>query len=79
MAVSATWELFEWASAVVGGSAADDFLGAQGDIWDTQWDMFMAAIGAILSLVLLSRVHDRQLRDVTATTGGMRLPPGGPA
>jgi putative membrane protein len=70
MAVSATWELFEWASAVIGGSAADDFLGAQGDVWDTQWDMFMAAIGAIVSLLLLSRVHDRQLRayDRTATS-----------
>ena len=62
MAVSATWELFEWASALIGGSAADDFLGAQGDIWDTQWDMFMAAVGAILSLLLFSRLHDRQLR-----------------
>jgi putative membrane protein len=62
MAVSATWELFEWLSAVVGGSAADDFLGTQGDVWDTQWDMFMAAIGAIVSLLVLSRLHDRQLR-----------------
>ena len=62
MAVSATWELFEWVSAVIGGSAADDFLGAQGDVWDTQWDMFMAAVGAVASLVLLTRVHDRQLR-----------------
>jgi putative membrane protein len=62
MAVSASWELFEWLSAVVGGSSADDFLGTQGDIWDTQWDMFMAAIGAVVSLLVLSRVHDRQLR-----------------
>ena len=61
MAVSATWELFEWVSALIGGSAADDFLGAQGDIWDTQWDMFMAGAGAILSLLLFSRAHDRQL------------------
>jgi putative membrane protein len=70
MAVSATWELFEWLSAVVGGSSADDFLGTQGDVWDTQWDMFMAGIGAITSLLLLSRVHDRQLRDLgLADTG----------
>lgn len=62
MAVSATWELFEWVSALIGGSAADDFLGAQGDVWDTQWDMFMAAVGAVASLLLLTRVHDRQLR-----------------
>lgn len=64
MAVSATWELFEWLSAVVGGSSANDFLGTQGDVWDTQWDMFMAGVGAITSLLLLSRVHDRQLRDL---------------
>ncbi|GAA2887841.1 inner membrane protein YjdF [Actinoplanes cyaneus] len=63
MAVSATWELFEWLSAVIGGSSADDFLGTQGDVWDTQWDMFMAGVGAITSLLVLSRLHDRQLRD----------------
>ncbi|GID32854.1 putative membrane protein [Paractinoplanes brasiliensis] len=63
MAVSATWELFEWLSAVVGGSSAEDFLGTQGDVWDTQWDMFMAGVGAITSLVLLSRLHDKQLRE----------------
>jgi putative membrane protein len=61
MAISAFWELFEWWSALIGGSAADDFLGAQGDIWDTQWDMFMAMIGAFLSQLLLTRLHDRQL------------------
>jgi len=48
-------------SALIGGSAADDFLGAQGDMWDTQWDMFLALCGAILSQLLFSRVHDRQL------------------
>jgi putative membrane protein len=64
MAVSATWELFEWLSAVVGGSSAEDFLGTQGDVWDTQWDMFMAGVGATASLLLLSRLHDRQLRDM---------------
>ena len=64
MAVSATWELFEWLSAVVGGSSADDFLGTQGDVWDTQWDMFMAGVGAITSLLLFSRVHNRQLREL---------------
>jgi putative membrane protein len=64
MAVSATWELFEWLAAVVGGSSAEDFLGTQGDVWDTQWDMFMAGVGAITSLLLLSRVHNRQLRQL---------------
>ncbi|WP_199510741.1 DUF2238 domain-containing protein [Nucisporomicrobium flavum] len=62
MAFSATWELFEWLSAVIGGSAADDFLGTQGDVWDTQWDMFCAGLGAATSLLLLTRLHDKQLR-----------------
>ena len=61
LALSATYELIEWLAAVLGGSAADAFLGTQGDVWDTQWDMFMALVGAITSLLLLSRVHDRQL------------------
>jgi putative membrane protein len=67
MAFSATWELFEWLSAVVGGSSADDFLGTQGDVWDTQWDMFCAGVGAATSLLLLTRVHDRQLRAYAET------------
>jgi putative membrane protein len=58
---SATYELVEWGSAVIGGSAADDFLGTQGDVWDTQWDMFMALLGAITAQVTLARVHDREL------------------
>jgi putative membrane protein len=61
LALSATYELVEWLAAVLGGSAADAFLGTQGDVWDTQWDMLMALIGSISALILLSRVHDRQL------------------
>ena len=61
LAVSASYELIEWLAALLGGSSADAFLGTQGDVWDTQWDMFMALVGAITSLLLLSRVHDRQL------------------
>ena len=61
LAISASYELIEWLAAVLGGSAADAFLGTQGDVWDTQWDMFMALVGAISALLLLSRVHDRQL------------------
>ena len=61
LAISACYEFVEWWAAVFGGSAADAFLGTQGDVWDTQWDMFMAFIGAIAALVLLRRVHDRQL------------------
>lgn len=60
LAISASYELVEWGSAVAAGSAADAFLGTQGDVWDTQWDMFMCLVGAVTAL-LLSRVHDRQL------------------
>ena len=66
LALSATYELIEWLAAVLGGSAADAFLGTQGDVWDTQWDMFMALIGATSALLLLSRVHDRQLARLDA-------------
>ncbi|MDQ0989021.1 DUF2238 domain-containing protein [Streptomyces sp. V3I7] len=61
LAFSACFELLEWAAAVIGGHGADAFLATQGDVWDTQWDMFCALVGAVLSLLLLSRVHDRQL------------------
>ncbi|KIR66361.1 MULTISPECIES: DUF2238 domain-containing protein [Micromonospora] len=61
LAFSAFFEMIEWWAAVAGGSAADDFLATQGDVWDTQWDMFLALLGAITSLALLSRLHDRQL------------------
>lgn len=61
LAISATYELLEWAAALVLGQGADEFLGTQGDPWDTQSDMFMALLGAICALALLSRVHDRQL------------------
>ena len=61
LAFSAFFEMIEWWAAVAGGAAADDFLATQGDVWDTQWDMFLALIGSIVSLVLLSRFHDRQL------------------
>ena len=62
LAVSATYELLEWAAALALGQGAVEFLGTQGDPWDTQSDMFMALIGAALALSLLSRMHDRQLR-----------------
>ncbi|WP_330285839.1 DUF2238 domain-containing protein [Streptomyces sp. NBC_00576] len=66
LAFSALFEMFEWAAALIGGAAADDFLATQGDVWDTQWDMFCALIGATVSLLVLSRVHDRQLAAVRA-------------
>jgi putative membrane protein len=61
LAFSACYEFFEWGAAVAGGTAADAFLGTQGDVWDTQWDMFCALIGAIVAQLTLSRVHDRSL------------------
>jgi putative membrane protein len=61
LAISACYEFIEWWSALLGGSAATDFLGTQGDVWDTQWDMFIAFIGAITAQLTLARVHDRQL------------------
>jgi putative membrane protein len=67
LAFSAFFEMIEWWAAVAGGSAADDFLATQGDVWDTQWDMFLALVGAITSLAVLSRLHDRQLPPPTPT------------
>jgi putative membrane protein len=58
---SALYELIEFWTALATGEAAEAFLGTQGDVWDTQWDMQMALIGAVTALVTLSRVHDRQL------------------
>jgi putative membrane protein len=64
LAISCVYELIEWASALVLGQGADAFLGTQGDVWDTQTDMFLAGVGAISALVFLSRWHDRQLSTV---------------
>jgi putative membrane protein len=61
LAVSAVYELIEWGAALVLGQGAEEFLGTQGDAWDTQADMFMALVGAVSALLLLARLHDRQL------------------
>jgi putative membrane protein len=61
LSFSAFFEFIEWWAAVIMGGAADAYLATQGDVWDTQWDMFCALLGAITAQVLLSRVHDRQL------------------
>jgi putative membrane protein len=61
MAISASYELIEWAAAISLGQGADEFLGTQGDVWDTQSDMLMALIGSTAAITLLSRWHDRQL------------------
>ncbi|MCG8591787.1 MAG: DUF2238 domain-containing protein [Proteobacteria bacterium] len=61
LAFSAFYEMLEWWAAVVGGEASHEFLGTQGDVWDTQWDMFLALLGAISAQLLLARRHDREL------------------
>lgn len=61
LAISAGYELFEWAVALATGEAADSFLATQGDVWDTQQDMLMALVGAVTALLTLSRLHSRLL------------------
>lgn len=61
LAISAGYEFIEWWSAVFFGGAADAFLGTQGDVWDTQWDMFTCLIGALVAQLAIARWHDRQL------------------
>ena len=65
-AISALYELLEWAVAELTGTAAEAFLGTQGDVWDTQKDMAMACIGAVCALVLLRRLHDGGLQRLAA-------------
>ena len=67
LAFSAFYELLEWRTAAIMGEEADSFLATQGDIWDSQWDMFLALLGAIASQLLLSRLHDRELGALAAT------------
>jgi putative membrane protein len=64
LAFSAFYELIEWWTALLLGESADAVLGMQGDIWDSQWDMFLALLGACVSLATLSKVHDRSLAAV---------------
>jgi putative membrane protein len=61
LAISACYEFIEWWSALIGGASAEAFLGTQGDVWDTQWDMLMALVGALAAQISLARFHDRQL------------------
>jgi putative membrane protein len=61
LAFSAFYELVEWWTAELTGSAATAFLGTQGDPWDTQWDMCFALVGALAAQLALGRVHDRQM------------------
>lgn len=66
LAISACYEFIEWGAALLGGAAATDFLGTQGDPWDTQWDMFTALIGALSAQLLLARRQDRELVQLVA-------------
>jgi putative membrane protein len=64
LAFSAFYEFIEWWAAIIGGESAESFLGTQGDVWDTQWDMFFALLGAISAQILLSRAHDRSMQAI---------------
>lgn len=66
LSVSLIYELIEWGAAVALGQGADAFLGTQGDVWDTQSDMGMACLGALVAVVFLSRWHDRQIARIAA-------------
>lgn len=73
LSFSAFFELIEWWSALAFGADADAFLATQGDPWDTQWDMFTCLIGSCASLLLLSRMHDRQLGQAQADADDAQL------
>jgi putative membrane protein len=65
LSISAVYEFIEWWVAAYEGGAADAFLGTQGDVWDTQWDMLMALVGAVIAQVFLAKIHDRQMTNVS--------------
>jgi putative membrane protein len=67
LAISALYELIEWLTALLTGSAATDFLGTQGDVWDTQEDMSLALIGAVSAVILLSAIHNHAIRKLDRT------------
>ena len=69
MAISALYELLEFAVAMATGSAADAFLGSQGDIWDTQWDMTFCLIGTLTMLAIMGHFHDRALARMKEKSG----------
>ena len=68
LALSASYEFIEWGAALAMGADADAFLATQGDVWDTQWDMLLALLGALAAQLLLSRLHDRQLARLPGLT-----------
>jgi putative membrane protein len=66
LAISACYEFIEWWVAVLSEQAAEAFLGTQGDVWDTQWDMFLALIGAVLAQIIMKRWHNRSMSTLKA-------------
>lgn len=64
LAFSAFYELIEWWAAMLGGASAESFLGTQGDVWDTQWDMFLALLGTVSAQCMLGRMHDRSMESI---------------
>jgi putative membrane protein len=70
LAISACYEFIEWWAALLGGGSAEAFLGTQGDVWDTQWDMLLALCGALAAQLLLGGVHDRALQRLGAMPRG---------
>ena len=65
LAFSAVYEFIEWFAALVSEEGSAAFLGTQGDVWDTQWDMFLALVGALLAQIISSKYHDKQLKRVS--------------
>ena len=72
LAASAAYEFVEWWVSLMTGEAGDSFLGTQGFVWDTQTDMFLCFIGAIAALLLLGRLHRRQIETMSANNGANR-------
>jgi putative membrane protein len=64
LSISVCYEFIEWWVAIASGTDAEAFLGTQGDVWDTQWDMFIALLGAVSAQVLLSKLHDKQISEI---------------
>ena len=72
LAIAAFYELIEWWVATVSGDVAVTFLATQGDVWDAQWDMFLCLCGAVAALLVLRRLHDRQLARLSPGRGAGR-------
>lgn len=72
LSISAFYEFIEWWSAVILGAGATEFLGTQGDPWDTQWDMFIAFIGAIVAQLTLSKLHDKEIESLVSANASVQ-------